>query len=89
MIVRDFGAVAQLVRASDCRSEGCAFESRRPRYSKALQVKRLQGFLFSLIASNISLATHLYQRRSRCSYHLVLGLIPLDIETKQQLRFFL
>ena len=29
--VRTFGAVAQLVRASDCRSEGCAFESRRPR----------------------------------------------------------
>ncbi len=27
-----FGAVAQLVRASDCRSEGCAFESRRPRF---------------------------------------------------------
>ena len=26
-----FGAVAQLVRASDCRSEGCEFESRRPR----------------------------------------------------------
>ena len=28
---RTLGVVAQLVRASDCRSEGCGFEPRRPR----------------------------------------------------------
>jgi hypothetical protein len=36
LIVKDletFGAVAQLARASDCRSEGCGFEPHRPRFS--------------------------------------------------------
>ena len=28
----EFGAVAQLVRVPDCRSGGCGFESRPPRF---------------------------------------------------------
>ncbi len=34
--VRPNGAVAQLVRAPDCRSGGCGFDSRPPRLLKAL-----------------------------------------------------
>ncbi len=31
----EFGAVAQLVRVPDCRSGGCGFESRPPRYDES------------------------------------------------------
>ena len=32
----EFGAVAQLVRVPDCRSGGCGFESRPPRFRTPL-----------------------------------------------------
>ena len=35
----NLGAVAQLVRASDCRSEGCGFESHRPRHFRLSRVR--------------------------------------------------
>ena len=43
----NLGAVAQLVRASDCRSEGCGFESHRPRFSDFCLVSTYACFLIS------------------------------------------
>ena len=39
------GVVAQLVRASDCRSEGCGFEPRPPRFKALPAIICGQGFL--------------------------------------------
>ena len=38
------GAVAQLVRALDCRSRGCGFDPRRPRSNKPRETSVLPGF---------------------------------------------
>ena len=42
----NLGAVAQLVRVPDCRSGGCGFKSRRPRFSKPAIASRWRVFLF-------------------------------------------
>jgi hypothetical protein len=45
------GGVAQLVRVPDCRSGGCGFEPRRPRFKKTPEnradARIFQGFLFA------------------------------------------
>ena len=40
------GGVAQLVRVLDCRSSGCGFESRRPRFPKPLPAKLSAAYFF-------------------------------------------
>ena len=43
---RQGGGVAQLVRVLDCRSSGCGFESRRPRFFKPLPAKLSAAYFF-------------------------------------------
>ncbi len=43
----EFGAVAQLVRVPDCRSGGCGFESRPPRFRTPLHA----GFSLRMAAT--------------------------------------
>ncbi len=44
------GGVAQLVSASDCRSEGCEFEPRRPRQNLRAPAPKAGAFLLRLLA---------------------------------------
>lgn len=53
----EFGAVAQLVRVPDCRSGGCGFESRPPRFRTPLPV----GFSLRMIGT---------LRKNRAHYRL-------------------
>src|SRR5262245_18132095 len=50
-----FGAVAQLVRVPDCRSGGCGFEPRRPRFTLKPAASGLSSFLGRCVGFSVLL----------------------------------